>query len=48
MRDKKGRFPLKDEEGFSITFKLPSFKVLIHWIFINFMLVLFGSLPSKI
>ena len=39
MRDKKGRFSREDVEGFSITIKLPSFKQIIYWSFIIFILV---------
>ena len=47
MRDKKGRFARADEEEFSITFKLPSFKQLIYWCLIFFILVPWLIIGSK-
>ena len=36
MRDKKGRFA-KDDDGYSITFKIPSLKKLFYWSIIFFL-----------
>ena len=47
MRDKKGRFSREDEEGFSITLKLPSLKELFYWSFIIFILVPWIIIGSK-
>ena len=47
MRDKKGGFTRQDEEGFSITLKLPSFKKLIYWSFLIFILAPWNIIGSK-
>jgi len=47
MRDKTGRFARADEEEFSITFKLASFKKLIYWCLIFFILVPWLIIGSK-
>ena len=46
MQDKKGRFA-KDDDGYSITFKIPSLKKLFYWSIIFLILIPWIIVVSK-